>query len=143
MAGGRAAEAGAHELAELRHLPLTGALVLPDAEQQEVARVTAEGDFAERLGMPPDAGWAAALERLEAGRRRAAYPLTDRATAEACEVVAHCHERLFSELATGALTGASPSLRTSRTPSRHSRVARFGVWLRGVPDLLSRRSGAA
>jgi len=97
-------EAGAHELAELRllHLLLTGAVVLPEAEQQEVARVTAEGDPAERLGMPPDAGVeaerAAALERLEAWRRRAAHPLADRATAEACEVVAHSYERLYGEL---------------------------------------------
>jgi hypothetical protein len=102
-------EAGAHELAELRllHLLLTGAVALPEAEQQEVARVTAEGDPAERLGLPPDAGVeterAAALERLEIWRRRAAHPLTDRASAEACEVVAHSYERLYGELASPAL----------------------------------------
>jgi hypothetical protein len=97
-------EAGAHEMAELRllHLLLTGAVALPEAEQQEVARVTAEGDPAERLGLPPDAGAdaerALALERVESWRRRAAHPLTDRATAEACEVVAHSYERLYGEL---------------------------------------------
>jgi hypothetical protein len=102
-------EAGAHELAELRllHLLLTGAVILLEEEQHEVARVTADGDPAERLGLPPDAGIeverAAALERLEAWRRRAAHPLTDRATAEACEVVAHSYERLYGELANPTL----------------------------------------
>jgi hypothetical protein len=53
--------------------------------------------------LPADAGFeaerAAALERLEAWRRRAAHPLTDRATAETCEVIAHSYERLYGELA--------------------------------------------
>ncbi len=102
-------EAGAHELAELRllHLLFTGAVVLPEEEQQEVARLTGEGDPAERLGMPADAGVeeerAVAVQRLEDWRRRAAHPLTDRLTAEACEVVAHSYERLFGEL-----TAATP-----------------------------------
>jgi len=100
-------EAGAHELAELRllHLLLTGAVTLSEEEQQEVARLTTEGDPAERLGLAADAGVdaerAAALQRLEAWRRRAAHPLTDRATAEACEVVAHSYERLLADFAAG------------------------------------------
>jgi hypothetical protein len=97
-------EAGAHELAELRllHLLLTGAVTLPEDEQQEVARLTGEGDPAERLGLPADAGidteQATALQRLEAWHRRAAHPLTDRATAQASEVIAHSYERLYGEL---------------------------------------------
>ncbi|HSQ37522.1 MAG TPA: dynamin family protein [Acidimicrobiia bacterium] len=99
-------EAGAHELAELRllHLLLTGAVTLPEEEQQEVARLAGEGDPAERLGLPAGSGVeaerAVALQRLEDWRRRAAHPLTDRVTAEACEVVAHSYERLYSELST-------------------------------------------
>jgi hypothetical protein len=99
-------EAGAHELAELRllHLLLTGAVTLGEAEQQEVARLTGEGDPADRLGLPAGAGIEAErariLERLEAWRRRASHPLTDRTTAEACEVIAHCYEGLYVLLST-------------------------------------------
>jgi hypothetical protein len=98
-------EAGAHELAELRllHLLLSGEVALPEDEQQEVARLTADGDPAERLGLPAEAGIeaerAVALHRLEAWRQRAAHPLTDRSTAEACEAIAHSYERLYAELA--------------------------------------------
>lgn len=98
-------EAGAHELAELRllHLLLTGAVQLPGDLREEVARMTAGGDPAERLGLPADTDRAAerteALRRLEDWRIRAAHPLTDRTTADACEIVAQSYERLLAELA--------------------------------------------
>jgi hypothetical protein len=100
-------EAGAHELAELRllHLLLTGAVELPDEQQQEIDRLTAGGDPAERLGLAADAGVdterTETLQRLEAWRIRAAHPLTDRVTADACEIVAQSYERLYAELQTG------------------------------------------
>ncbi len=101
-------EAGAHELAELRllHLLLTGAVDLPEEQKQEIARLTAGGDPAERLGLPAGTGLdverAETLQRLEVWRTRAAHPLTDRATADACEIVAHSYERLFAELQAGS-----------------------------------------
>lgn len=100
-------EAGAHELAELRlqHLLLTGAVALGEDEQLEVGRLTGGGgDPAERLGLPPDVGVEAertrTLQRIEAWRTRAAHPLTDRTTADACEVIAQSYERLYAELVT-------------------------------------------
>ena len=99
-------EAGAHELAELRllHLLLTGAVALGEEEQLEVARLTGGGDPAERLGLPADVGIeaerTATLQRIEAWRTRAAHPLTDRTTADACEVIAQSYERLYAELVT-------------------------------------------
>jgi hypothetical protein len=99
-------ESSAHELAELRllHMLLTGAVELTEEQAKEVARLTAGGDPAERLGLPADLGLeperAEVLGRLEEWRMRAAHPLTDRATAEACEIIAQSYERLFAELST-------------------------------------------
>lgn len=101
-------EAGAHELAELRllHMLLTGAVELAEDQTEEVARLTAGGDPAERLGLPGDTGREAerteVLRRLEDWRIRAAHPLTDRTTADACEIIAQAYERLHAELATGS-----------------------------------------
>jgi hypothetical protein len=83
-------------------LLLTGAVAFPDEERNEITRLTAGGDPAQRLGLAEDAGSdaerAETLRRLEAWRSRAAHPLTDRATADACEIVAQSYERLFAEL---------------------------------------------
>jgi hypothetical protein len=97
-------EAGAYELAELRllHLMLTGAVEFPIEIREEVARLTGGGDPAERLGLPAEAEaatqLAVTLERLEEWRTRAAHPLTDRVSADACEIVIRSYERIFSEL---------------------------------------------
>jgi len=99
-------ETGAHELAELRllHMLLTGAVELTEEQAEEVTRLTAAGDPADRLGLPADLGLdaeqAEVLRRLEEWRIRAAHPLTDRAAAEACEIIAQSYERLFAELST-------------------------------------------
>ena len=99
-------ETGAHELAELRllHMLLTGAVELTEEQAEEVTRLTAGGDPADRLGLPADLGLdaeqAEVLRRLEEWRIRAAHPLTDRAAAEACEIIAQSYERLFAELST-------------------------------------------
>ena len=97
-------EASAHELAELRllHLLFTGAVDMTEDEHREIDRLTSGGEPAERLGVEPDESAdverATALARLEAWRTRATHPLTDRVTAEACEIVAHSYERLFARL---------------------------------------------
>jgi hypothetical protein len=101
-------EAGAHELAELRllHMLLTRAVELSDDQHAEATRMTAGGDPAERLGLPSDTGREAerteALRQLEDWRLRAAHPLTDRTTADACEIIAQSYERLLAELAAGS-----------------------------------------
>lgn len=100
-------EAGAHEFAQLRllHLMLTGAVQLPDDQRDEITRLTTDGDPSKRLGLPPDTRLdeerSVALERLEVWRARAVHPLTDRVTADACEIVAQTYERLYAELPSG------------------------------------------
>lgn len=93
-------------LVELRlvQLLMSGAVSLPDDERAEIERLTRDDEPAVRMGFEPgtkpDALRAAALARLEHWRERAADPLADRSTSEACEIVARSYERLYAELAT-------------------------------------------
>lgn len=94
-------ETATHEFAELRllHLVLTGAVGLSEEHQEEIDRLTGDGDVHQRLGLPEGTGVeeerSVILERLEEWRARAAHPLTDRTAADAYEIVAHSYERLL------------------------------------------------
>lgn len=97
-------ESEVDELVELRlvQLVMSGAVSLPDAERDEIDRLTRDDEPAVRMGFEPgtdaDALRSAALRHLEGWRERAAHPLADRATSEAYEIVARAYERIYAEL---------------------------------------------
>ncbi len=99
-------EAAVPELGELRllHLVISGAGDLNEEEANEVDRLVSDDTPQYRLGMPDQASaeelQAVVVARLDAWRRRAAYPLASAERREACELVAATYERLHAELTT-------------------------------------------
>ena len=100
-------EATAHEFAELRlwQLLLSGTVPLEESELEEIERLTADGEPHEKLGRPLDHP-TEDLQQLAIGgathwRERSQHPLTDRATSEACVVVARSYEGIYQLLSKG------------------------------------------
>jgi hypothetical protein len=99
-------QAGAHEFRELRLLAMarTAGLGLAPGLSAEVERLTGGSgiDTATRLGLPRDAPAeelkASALSALQRWRTRAESPMTDRATAEVCRIVARSCEAALAEV---------------------------------------------
>lgn len=97
-------EASGHLADELWLLKMTlgRRLSISPEEAAEILRVTSDGPVAVRCdldpGAPADEVRAAALARVEGWRTKAANPLEDRVTAEACEMVARCYEEIYASL---------------------------------------------
>ena len=101
--------AGAHEFAELRLLSAlrSGAVVLPPEHLEEAERLLGGHGIAPaaRLGLPADSDGAeqrrTILDVLARWQRRAENPLSGRATADACRVVARSCEGMLAGFVRG------------------------------------------
>jgi hypothetical protein len=103
------AEAGAHELAEVRLLVAvrTGGVELPEDEAAEVERLVERAGLpvVDRLGLdahsPEDLVRETVQRRVEHWRRRAGHPFAARATVDAAEIVMRSYEGMLLELSPG------------------------------------------
>lgn len=99
-------EASSHDFAQLRllHLVVSGIVAFGEAEADELSRLLAASNPAERAGCaadaPPSAVRATSLEAVDRWRRRGADPRTDVETREACEIMARSYEGLYLEATT-------------------------------------------